>query len=170
VASGETELRSNIKLILSQVSQDAPIYTLSSTRTFIPGSLEIPILPPGAAQKTNEQVVLLTRLYSGCRSELQKSFPVLLLSEITTRTAAVIVHALLETGTLSHLEKALADTTRLPTLELRTRVWEAIRAGLQMEAHRFSEEDLTRLEAMREAEVKRIPRPKPPVRRSGGGS
>ena len=157
MASGSTELRSKIKLILSQVTRNSPIYVLTTTGAFGGGSLEIPIAPPGTAKMINEQVILLTRLYSASTPQSQKLFPALLLSEITPDTAAVIVQVFLETGHLSQLESALAKVKWF-THELRTLMWETIRAALMMEAHRFSEEDLVRLEAMRKTELNRVPR------------
>jgi len=161
VASVDAELRAKIKLILGQVMRNAFIYTLpgTDTRASLGSQMpsgEVPVAAPGAVEMRNEQVVLLMRLYSGCRPKSQRLFPSLLLSEITLQVVPVIVQVILQTGHLQHLEKLLADAKRL-SLQIRAHMWEAIREALQMEAHRFSEEDLTRLEAMQAAEVKRTP-------------
>ncbi len=170
MTSGDAELRSNIKLILGQVMRNPVIYTLPGTTNKASlesqsRSGEVPIAPPGVVEMSNEQVVLLMRLYSGRGSKSQKLFPALLLSEITRQTVAVIIQVILQTGHLQHLEKALAGNAKQLTAEIRSQVWETVREALQMESHRFSEGDLTRLEAMREAEVKRIPSRRPPKHR-----
>jgi hypothetical protein len=165
VPTPDAELRSNIKLILSQVMKSVVIYTYpgsgkEAVLQHRAQSGEIVIAPPGLVELSNQQVVLLVRLYSACGSPLQESFPTVLLSEMTLQTASVIVQVLLQTGHLRHLEKFLADSKQLAA-DVRFRVWDTIREALKMEAHRFSEEDLSKLEAMRAAELRRIPRGRP---------
>lgn len=162
MASGDAELRSNIKLILSQISRYPVIYTYPGTTNEASlrsqtQSGEVPIAAPGAVEMSNEQVKLLMRLYSGSPPKSQKLFPALLLSEISRETATVITQAVLQTGHLQHLEKALAGSDKQLSLEIRSKVWATIREALQMEEHRFSEMNLTRLEAMQDAELKRTP-------------
>ncbi|SRR6266478_7094916 len=162
------DLEARIKLILSQTERYAKIYALRDpsfdfdyrTRQFDESSRTFPIAAPGDAQITNEQVFLLRTLYAQCDSKLQKSFPPALLGQLTLETAAVVVHSVIDIGHLSALGKALRERKLDP--DIRTIIWYRVREKLAMEAHRFTADDLAELEALRAAEVKRIPKVRPP--------
>jgi hypothetical protein len=157
------ELKEKIKLILSQAERYAHIYADPAfdfdqrVRSF--GAHTIPIAAPGEALVTNEQVFLLRMLYAHCGPELQERFPLLLLENLNENTAAIIVHTIFDIGHLPALAKAFRE--KRPTLTITTRliVWYRVREKLATEAHRFTEQDLTDVDAMRIAELQRTPEP-----------
>ncbi len=171
------DLKGKMKLILSQVASSEVAYTIRDT-TLIIGAVadhaaarsgrpqEIRIADPGGAEMKNEQVLLLKTLYAQCAPELQTSFPSILLGEMREMNAAVIVHTVLELGHLRELRKLLDNPKRL-TLSVRRSVWKAIGQKVAMESHRFTDDDLNELDAVRTVEVKRTaprakrPRPEP---------
>ena len=163
------DLEARIKLILSQTARYAKIYALRDpsfdfdyrTRPFDESSRTFPIAAPGDAQVTNEQVFLLRTLYAQCGPALQKRFPVALMDQLTRETAAVVVHSVIDIGHLSTLGKALREKKKLD-VETRLAVWFRVREKLATEAHRFTADDLAELDSVRAAEVKRIPKIRPP--------
>jgi hypothetical protein len=163
------DLEAKIRLILSQAERYAKIYALGDPpfdfdrRKGQFGPYTLPIAVPGDAQVTNEQVFLLRTLYAQCGPELQKRFPVVLMDQLTTQTAAVVVHTAIDIGHLSALGEGLRE--KKLDVEIRLTVWYRVREKLATEAHRFTVDDLNELETMQAAELKRIPksqRPEPP--------
>lgn len=173
VVSDLSDLKGKMKLILSQVASSEVNYTFLdatfSLRAFADyatvrsgRSPEIRIADPADVEMKNEQVLLLKTLYAQCNPELQTSFPSFLLEEMREMNAAVIVHTILELGHLSELKKLLDNPKKL-TMKMRRYVWQAIGQKVAMESHRFTDDDLNQLDAMRTADVKRTaPRAKRP--------
>ena len=167
------DLKGKMKLILSQVAPSTVAYTFhdpdlslgafaryDAARSGRPPKIRI--ANPGDAEMKNEQVPLLKTLYAQCTPQLQTSFPSILSAEMREINAAVIVHTVLELGHLSELRKVLDNPKRL-ALNVRRYVWEAIGQKVAMESHRFTDDDLDQLDAMRMAELKRTaPRAKRP--------
>ena len=168
-----SDLKNKVKLILSQVASSTVAYTFRDPKLALaaaaqylagrsPQPLEIRIADAGDVEMKNEQVLLLKTLYAQCTPELQTSFSSILLGEMRDLNAAVIVHTVLELGHLGELRKLLDHPMKL-TLNVRRYVWEAIKHKVAMESHRFTDDDLNQLDAMRTAEIKRTaPRAKRP--------
>jgi hypothetical protein len=153
-----TDLRREIKLVLSQVNPSEPIYTLRALKLFGPSSPEdlgdspFIVTDPREIDVINEQVGLLKMLYGKCSQRLKPSFPVLLLKEIAESNAEVIVVTLVHTGHLRQLLGAFRGGAFTP--RLRRKMWQAIRGMLSFEPHRFTGDDLTRVEKIRKENVK----------------
>lgn len=167
------DLRWKIEIILSQVEAVPKIY---NERTFadairsaaltgqaaelyqLVGALEPQpdlVALPGKFVVTNPQVQLLRAFYASLPVPRQRQFVRLLLAQTGDRTVRVIIHTLLDLGRLRAVEKFLSGSKL--SMFVRAMTWEAIKAALSHEPHRFGEQELVILERMQVADRKRFP-------------
>jgi hypothetical protein len=169
----EREIKGKIRLILSQVEPAARIYherglaeamrdaaLTGEVSEFyrLAGSLGAkpnPIAAPGQFAVTHPQVEILRALYTSLPAPRQRKFATMLLSEISERTARVIVHTILDLGYLKVLETFLSGSTA--SVPVRVIAWSTVKDALAHEPHRFTELDLSTLERMQKTDRKRFP-------------
>jgi hypothetical protein len=172
----ERELKEKIRLILSQVEPAAKIYHERSLADSVRdsaltgevsplyrlaaslGTASNPVARPGQFAVTNPQVQLFRALYTSLAVSRQRKFATMLLSEISERTARVVVHTILDLGHLKTLEKFLSGSTA--SMSVRGTAWSAVKDALAHEPHRFDEGDFSTLERMQKTDRKRFPQRK----------
>lgn len=144
------DLGKKIKLILSNIDDVRPIYV---TQKQIPSPMTDPpfiVTDPNDVHMSHEQVGVLKTLYGQCSPEEKVLFISFLLGEMAERYVPVIVATLLHTDHLGELVSALSTKEGAwKSVEVRTLVWAVLQTTLAHEPHRFTEKDLTRLEAAR---------------------
>lgn len=159
--SATEEVQKHIKLILSETRPGEPSYPRRGTTTKLldpgdpPTKMDPPyiVTDPKEVEMTQEQVGLLKILYGQCSPELKSSFPALLLAEATERNVSIVVLTLLETGHLSEVMETLLNKMPAGGLSLRRLTWKALRGILVFQSHRFTDDDLTKLEDLRKRDA-----------------
>jgi hypothetical protein len=154
------DLLGKIKVILSQAHPAQAAYTYRGRQ--ILGLAEqssntdsiFIAADPAEVELAHEQVTLLKVLYGQISPELQASFPTLLLAEINESNSTVTVLTLLHIGHLNELIKLLSAKTPAGKAHLRYRIWNAIRMALTFESHRFTQDDLSKLDKTQKRDAK----------------
>jgi len=163
VSKALTDLKTKIKLILSQVRPGTLFYSYRSTalqllRDAIAAGHVADDPPriegPGEAKMVQEQVEALRALYVRAPSGLQTEFTSLLLANSSRVNGAVVVHAMIEIGGLRVLADALKNTQAVEAAK-RAIMWHALREKIAHESHLFSEEDLNIIEKAANQETNR---------------
>src|SRR5262249_34131624 len=150
-----------LKLILAQVSANDPLYKTDSdvhaaTGRPDPSRPAFVVTDPTAIQMINEEVGALKLLHGACSSRERKSFARLLCKEISESNASVVVVALLHIGGFNEIIDILLNKDLLGNVRVRNSIWFALRPVLTLESHRFSDDDLQRLEDVRQQDVASI--------------
>ena len=153
VTSANVDLQAKIRLILLHVSSKKPVYKIGTKEGTAPkpslhadGSPPFVITDPSGVEMIQEQVGLLKALHGACSPQQRNAFPRLLCKEISESNALVVVLTLIHTGHLSHIMDALLNKTPAGQINLRNLTWYALRSALSLEPHRFTDDELTKLE------------------------
>src|SRR5262245_8054862 len=114
MASPAADLKQKIKLILSQVLVNTPIYTYLNPNSLALRQASTKEDPPiieatGDVEIAHEQLVALRTLYVQCAPDLQKQFAGMLMAASSATNAAIVVHAMIDVGALRSLVNALKE-------------------------------------------------------------
>ena len=159
VSSKEAEFTAKIETILSQVLPTDPPYQTNTSRIHGPGTLTDDSKPPfvstdpSAVQMIHEQVGLLKALHGSCSPSQRPAFVRLLCNQVSQNNVLVVVLTLLHIGHLDKITGVLLSKGPAGQASLRYHTWYALRTALAFEPHRFTDEDLTKLEEIQRRDL-----------------
>jgi hypothetical protein len=147
------DLRRRIRLILSQVQPHHKMYRYTEKEQLsevlkLKKSLEgDPMADLSETAVVNEQVLLLKTL-RGQGGHSEDEFAKALVKEMNDDNAHVIVHSLIELGSLD-VVLAVLEKGKRDDLDLRGAIWGALGEKRRREPHRFTDADLDAIDGVR---------------------